>query len=184
MKTIGYLRVSTEDQTVESQRLAIYDAGYSPNEWLEAVVSGKSTREKRKIDLLLQRLKRGDKIVVSELSRLGRSLGQIVLLVDELKQGGIGLHCIKEGIKIDDSGKIDMQSKVMVILFGLFAEIERDLISERTKEGLARAKKAGIKLGRPRGLGKHELDQHKEDIKKWIQSGVSMASIAKMLKTP
>jgi len=179
MKTFGYLRVSTGGQTVESQRLAIYDAGYRIDEWVEVVVSSKKTTVERRIDELLAKLSPGDKVVVAELSRLGRSVGQISILAHKLIQGQIGLHCLKEGINID--GTMNIQTKVMVTMFSLFAEIERDLISERTKEGLNRAVSEGKKLGRPKGAGRSKIDSRATDVAEWERQGVSVASMAKML---
>ena len=106
---------------------------------------------------LLGSLEAGDRLVVSELSRLGRSLGQVIQLVDELVKRKVRFTAIKEAIRFE--GKQDMQTKVMIALFGLFAEVERDLISERTKEGLAAARAKGRLLGRPlarRDLGLDE----------------------------
>jgi DNA invertase Pin-like site-specific DNA recombinase len=116
---------------------------------------------------------------VSELSRLGRSLGQVIHIVDELVKRKIRFTAIKEGIHFE--GKQDLQTKVMVALFGLFAEVERDLISERTLEGLASARAKGRLLGRPKGaLGKSRLDGKEEEIRLLLQKQVSKASIAKM----
>ena len=108
--TIGYLRISTSDQTVENQRLAIYDTGYSPDKWYEVMAEANEV----------------DTIVVSELFRLERFVGAISLLVNRLVKNKIKLPCIKEGIRLD--GKMDITTKVMVTMFSLFAEIERDLI--------------------------------------------------------
>ena len=94
-------------------------------------------------------LGRGDRLVVSELSRLGRSLGQIVTILDALAKPGVAFVALKENIRVE--GKRDIQTKVMTTLFALFAEVERDLISERTREGLARARSSGRKLRRPKG---------------------------------
>ena len=106
---------------------------------------------------MLERLAPGDRLIVSELSRLGRSLGQVIHIVDELVKRKIRFTAIKESIHFE--GKQDLQTKVMVALFGLFAEVERDLISERTREGLASARAKGRLLGRPKGvLGKSRLD--------------------------
>ena len=91
----------------------------------------------------------GDRLVVSELSRLGRSLGQVVAVLDALAKAGVAFVALKENIRVE--GKRDIQTKVMTTLFALFAEVERDLISERTREGLARARSSGRKLGRPKG---------------------------------
>jgi DNA invertase Pin-like site-specific DNA recombinase len=121
----------------------------------------------------------GDLLLVSELSRLGRSVGQIIQIVDDLVKNQIRLVAIKEDIRLD--GRQDIQSKVMVTLFGLFAEIERDLISERTREGLAAAKAKGHPAGRPKGsLGQSRLDGREAEIKMLLGKQVSKASIAKI----
>ena len=122
----------------------------------------------------------GDRLIVSELSRLGRSLGQVIRIVDELVKRKIRFIAIKEAIRFE--GKQDMQTKVMIALFGLFAEVERDLISQRTKEGLATARAKGRLLGRPKGaLGKSKLDGKEEEIRMLLEKTVSKASIAKIV---
>jgi DNA invertase Pin-like site-specific DNA recombinase len=114
------------------------------------------------------------------LSRLGRSLGQVIRIVDELVKQKVGFVAIKEAIRFE--GKQDMQTKVMITLFGLFAEVERDLISQRTKEGLAAARAKGGVLGRPKGaLGKSKLDGKEEEIRVLVEKTVSKASIAKIV---
>jgi DNA invertase Pin-like site-specific DNA recombinase len=121
----------------------------------------------------------GDTLMVSELSRLARSVGQILTLIDRLIKKRVTLIAIKEGITL--AGKADLQTKVMITLFSLFAEIERDLISERTREGLDKARKNGKSLGRPKGrLGKSRLDGKEAEISQLIEKGVSKASIAKI----
>ena len=102
-----------------------------------------------RLDELMHVLQRGDRLVVSELSRLGRSLGQIVAILDALAKAGVAFVAMKENIRVE--GQRDIQTKVMITLFALFAEVERDLISERTREGLAKARASGRKLGRPKG---------------------------------
>ncbi len=119
-------------------------------------------------------------MIISELSRLGRSVGQIIQIVDALIKNNIRFVAIKENIKIN--GKQDIQSKVMITMFSLFAEIERDLISERTKQGLAAAKKRGILLGRPKGPGKSKLDQFKPEIEALLKNGSKKTFIAKRYK--
>lgn len=176
---IGYVRVSTNGQTVENQKLAIYEH-YRPDHWYEVNASSRKSLAHRRIDELLEHVKAGDKIVVAELSRLGRSVGQIAMLASALIKSEVELHCLKEGIRI--GGEMDMQTKVMTTLFSLFAEIERDLISERTKEGLARAVSEGKKLGRPKGNGKSKIDERAAEVTQWVSQGVSTASIAKMLE--
>ena len=129
---------------------------------------------------MLGTLQSGDRLLVSELSRLGRSLGQVLQIVATLIERKIRFIAIKEAIEVE--GKQDLRTKVMIALFGLFAEVERDLISERTKEGLAAAKAKGKLLGRPKGaLGKSKLDGKEEDIRMLLGKEVSKASIAKIL---
>ena len=140
MKTAAYLRVSTTRQDVQGQRLAILEYARKHNlqidAFIEATVSARTSPMRRRLDDLMSALESGDRLIVSELSRLGRSLGQIVAMLDTLAREGIAFIAIKEQIRIE--GKQDIQTKVMTTLFALFAEVERDLISERTREGLAR----------------------------------------------
>lgn len=136
--------------------------------------------KERGLDLLLNKLKPNDRLLVSELSRLGRSLGKIIHIVDQLIKRKVSFVAIKENIEIN-GGKQNIQTKVMVTMFGLFAEIERDLISERTKQGLAAARAKGKLLGRPKGtLGKSKLSGKEEEIKDLLRKKVSKASIAKI----
>ncbi len=113
-----------------------------------------ASEKHRRLHELTNILKPGDRLVVSELSRLGRSPGQVVTILDAVAKGGVALVALKENIRVEGKrveGKQDIQTKVRTTLFALFAEVERDLISERTGEGLARAKSAGRKLDRPKG---------------------------------
>lgn len=183
MKTLAYLRVSTETQETNNQRLAILEFArverLEVHEFVELRASSRQSAKVRQIDLLLARLAPGDTLIVSELSRLGRSVGEIITLVDRLVQRQIRVFALKEGLRL--TGAHDLQTTVMVTLFGLFAEIERTLLSRRTKEGLAAAKAAGKRLGRPRGVpGKSKLDGKAEEIKALLALRVSKASIAKI----
>ena len=109
----------------------------------------------------------GDRLVVSELSRLGRSLGQIVAILDALAKQGVSFVAIKEIIRVE--GKQDIQTKVMTTLFALFAEVERYLSAERTREGLAKARSSGKKLGRPKGaLDVSRLDGKEDEIRRFL----------------
>ena len=183
MKTVAYLRVSTTRQDVQGQRLAILEYARKHDlqidEFIEATASARTSPKRRRLDDLMSALKPGDRLVVSELSRLGRSLGQIVAMLDTLAREGIAFIAIKEQIRIE--GKQDMQSKVMTTLFALFAEVERDLISERTREGLVKARASGKKLGRPKGsLGVSRLDGKEHEIRHFLSLGVSKSAIAKI----
>ena len=120
------------------------------DDFIEATASGQASEKRRRLDELTSVLQRGDRLVVSELSRLGRSLGQIVTILDALAKAGVAFVALKENIRVD--GERDIQTKVMTTLFALFAEVERDLISERTREGLARTKVFGPQARAPEGL--------------------------------
>ena len=146
---------------------------------MELSVSSRRSPKERQIDLLMARLEPGDTLVVSELSRMGRSVGEVISTVDALLKQQVRFLAIKEGIRL--AGKQDLHSKVMVTLFGLFAEIERELISMRTKEGLAAARASGKRLGRPKGrLGQSRLNGKEDEIQRLLDLKVSKASIAKI----
>ena len=183
MTTLAYLRVSKDTQDTKNQRLAILEFAYAEriavDEFLELQASARRSAKIRKVDLLLARLAPGDTLLVSELSRLGRSVGEIITLIDTLVTRQIRVFALKEGLRL--TGTQDLQTTVIVTLFGLFAEIERTLLSLRTKEALAVAKAVGKRLGRPGGiLGKSKLDGKKEEIKTLLALRVSKASIAKI----
>ena len=123
----------------------------------------------------------GDTVIVAELSRLGRSVGQIVQIVQGMVGKKVGLVCIKEGIRI--GGEMDMATKVMVTMFSLLGEIERDLISERTREGLVRARESGKQCGRPAGSTSSRLDPLEAEIVGKLQAGVTQARVAGDVET-
>jgi DNA invertase Pin-like site-specific DNA recombinase len=184
MRTIAYIRVSTGSQDLDSQRLAILDyahrQGLTVDTFVEAQVSSRRTAVRRGLDTVLEQVQPGDLILVSELSRLGRSVGQIIQLVDRLMKQRVQLVAIKEHIQLH--GIQDIQTKVMITMFGLFAEIERDLIAERTKEGLAAARAKGRLPGRPKGvLGTSKLTGREAEIQILLAKTVSKASIAKIM---
>ncbi len=149
------------------------------DDFIGATASGQASEKRRRLDELTSVLQRGDRLVVSEFSRLGRSLGQIVTILDALAKAGVAFVALKENILVE--GKRDIQTKVMTTLFAAFAEVERDLISERTREGLAPAKSSGRKLGRPKGsLGVSRLDGKEDEIRRFLELGVSKTAIAKL----
>src|SRR6478735_7360186 len=179
MKTVAYLQISTGSQGLANQKLAVLDFArrkrFAIDRFVEAQASSRKGRDQRRIGELLGELAAGDRLVVSELSRLGRSLGQVIQIVDELVKRKVRFIAIKEGIRFE--GKQDMQTKVMVALFGLFAEVERDLISERTKEGLVAARARGRLLGRPKGSrGRSNFDGKEEEIRTLLEKNISKAS--------
>ncbi len=184
MKTVAYIRVSTGNQDFNSQKLAILDyaqkSEITVNEILQFKASTRSINSRIQIEQIIMSLSEGDQLIVSELSRLARSLSQIVKIVDKLTNQKIRFIAIKENIRLD--GKQNIQTKVMIALFGLFAEVERDLISERTKEGLASARAKGKLLGRPMGsFGKSRLEGKEDEIKSFLSKEVSKSSIAKIM---
>ena len=183
MKTVAYLRVSKDSQDTQNQRLAILEFARKEkihvDHFIEITVSSRKSPGARKIDQLLQQLEAADLLIVSELSRMGRSVGEIITTVDTLVKRQIRFMAVKEGIYLKATHSL--QSKMMVTMFGLFAEIERELCSMRTKEGLAAAKAKGKQLGRPKGrTGKSKLDGREEEIKQLLAKNVSKASIAKI----
>lgn len=179
----GYIRVSSDKQTVKNQEHAILKYCNDNDIKLEKIISVSASSRKsdkqRRIDELLTQLFPGEILIVSELSRLARSVGQIAIIVDKLLKNHIGLICIKENIKLD--GHQDIQTKTMITMFSLFAEIERDLISIRTKEGLERARSEGKLLGRPKGkLGKSKLDGKEGAIQELLNKGVNIANLCRI----
>jgi len=183
MKTVAYVRVSTDTQDITHQRLAILEFARTErmavDEFLEVQASSRRSVKVRHLDVLLSSLAPGDVLIVSELSRLGRSVGEIITLVDNLVYQQVQVFALKEGLRL--TGAQDLQSRVIVTLFSLFAEIERELLSLRTKEALAAARAAGKRLGRPPGArGKSKLDGKEQAIQTLLGLQVSKASIAKI----
>jgi len=181
MAVFAYIRVSTDKQDTENQRFEILKYANEKKlgnvEFIEETVSGRKSWKERKIGTLIPELQKGDILIVTELSRLGRSMLEIMELLSILLRAGVELHVVKN----DQVLKDDLQSKVFAMAFSIAAEIERELISRRTKEALARLKKQGKKIGRPKGSGKSSLDKHYDQIKELLDKGVSIASIAKIL---
>lgn len=183
---LGYVRVSTGKQTVENQMYTIEDfcAHQNPpiqiDDWIIETASGMKHFDKRKLGKKLQSVTSDDTIISTEITRLGRSLLMIFSIMAYCLGKGCGIWTIKEGWRLGDN----LTSKVLAFAFGLAAEIERALISERTRDALARKRAEGIQLGRPKGaLGKHTKLTGKENvIQTLLDLGNSYASIARALK--
>jgi len=179
----GYIRVSTDKQTVENQRFEIENFCKKKNiavqQWIEETISGTKEPEKRALGKLLKRLNKGDILICSELSRLGRTLFMIMDILSACMKKEIQLWTIKDGYRLGS----DISSKVLAFAFGLSAEIERNLISQRTKEALARARAEGIILGRPKGRHNRQtkLSGKEKFIIQALNKGVSKTSIASTL---
>lgn len=182
-QTIGYIRVSTFDQDVEKNKSDILHLANDKNmgkvHFIEEKVSGKVSWKKRKIFDILNTLENKGSIIVSELSRLGRSMLEIMEILSVALQKGINIYAVKGNWQLDHS----IQSKIVAMAFSMASEIERDLISERTKEALRAKKEKGIKLGRPKGPGKSKLDQYAPEIKALIAHGSTQKFIAHRYKT-
>lgn len=181
----GYIRVSSDKQTVENQRFEILrfceQNAISVDGWIEETISGTKSYNKRELGKLLRKIKSEDVIICSELSRLGRSLFMIMEILSHCMQQGSQVWTIKEGYRLGD----DIQSKVLAFAFGLSAEIERNLISQRTKEALARRRAEGVVLGRPKGSitcrENSRLYRHERYILHALDAGVSKHTIARRI---
>ena len=179
----GYIRVSTDRQTVENQRFEINQfcekQGIVVNKWIEETISGTKEVEERKLGKLLKKMKKNDVLICSELSRLGRNLLMIMGVLNECMNRDIQVWTIKDNYRLGS----DINSKVLAFAFGLSAEIERNLISQRTKEALARKKAEGVVLGRPKGSksSKTKLTGMEKQIKELLDKKVSYSAIGRIL---
>ncbi len=179
-KTIGYLRVSTFEQDTDKNEADVLrfanDKGLGHVEFIAEKISGTKSWKKRKLFDVVQMLNADDVLIVPELSRLGRSLVNVLDVLNELSNKNVRVYSVKEGFQLNGD---DMQSKVMRTMLALFAEIEHDLIVARTKEGIAAARAKGKLLGRPRGIGKSRLDVHEPEIIALMKNGSQRQFIAK-----
>ena len=177
----GYIRVSTDKQTVDNQRFEIErfcsHNNLAIDKWIEETISGVQLPEKRLLGSLLDGTKTGDLIICSELSRLGRSMFMIMSILNFLILNGVKIWTIKDNYRLDD----DIQAKILAFAFGLSAEIERSLISQRTKEALTRKRSEGVKLGRPPGSRSRrlKLSGHEMEIQALLDAKVSKTEIAR-----
>ena len=179
--TYGYIRISTDKQTVDNQRFEIERFCSKKNiaidRWIEERISGTKSPAKRLLGSLLAEAKKGDLIICSELSRLGRSLFMIMSILNHLMLNEVIVWTIKDDYRLGDN----IQSKVLAFAFGLSAEIERELISQRTKEALARKRSEGTILGRPFGKATRvKLTGYEQEIISLIEKNFSKAAIGRM----
>ena len=180
----GYIRVSSDKQTVENQRFEITQFadthGFKIEGWIEETISGTKNYNKRELGKLLKKVNKDDLIICAELSRLGRSLFMIMEILNICMTKECRVWTIKEGYRLGD----DIQSKVLAFAFALSAEIERNLISQRTKEALTRKRSEGIMLGRPKGRksSKVKLTGKEIIIEGLLDQGVAISEIARIFK--
>jgi DNA invertase Pin-like site-specific DNA recombinase len=182
-QTIAYLRVSTDRQDLEKNKADILHLANEKDvgkvRWVEETVSGKVSWKKRQIAQVLDQLQTDDVLIVSELSRLGRSMLEIMEILALATEKGVKIYAVKGNWQLDGT----LQSKVVAMAFAIAAEIERDLISQRTREALAARKRDGKVLGRPRGVGKSKLDAFQPEIAALLANGSTLTFIAKRYKT-
>jgi DNA invertase Pin-like site-specific DNA recombinase len=178
----GYLRVSTDEQDAQNQTLGIRakanQLGLNISEWIEdSGVSGSKEPEDRKLGIILNNMQAGDIIIASELSRLGRKTFMVMRILEACMKKDVKVYTVKDGYELGDN----IQSKVLAFAFGLAAEIERDMISQRTKEALARKKAEGIILGRPKGskAKQTKLSTHKKQIFNMLDDNIPQSVIAR-----
>ena len=181
--TYAYIRVSTDKQTVENQRFEINKflklSGLKIDSWIEETISGTVSPKKRNLGKLLEKAQKGDIIICSELSRLGRNMFMIMSILNILMERGVIIYTVKEQYKLGE----DLTSKVLAFAFSISAEIERTLISQRTTEALRRRKADGIKLGRPQGKknSHYKLSGCDNKIKMMLDEGYPKTLISKQL---
>jgi len=182
MTTIGYIRVSSNKQTLEHQRFEIENfalkEGIKIDTWIEEKISSRKALDKRKLGELLNNLQENDILITCEISRLGRSLLEVMKILETCLNKNCQVWTLKENYRLGN----DIQSKVLAFAFGLAAEIERQLISERTKSSLANIKASGKKLGRPFNAEtkKLKLAKNQKQIQKLLAQGISKSKIAKI----
>lgn len=179
----GYIRVSTEEQTNDSQKNLIsrycMDNRIFIDEWIEVEKSSKKSTRERRIEELLKKLKQGDIVIISELSRLGRSIREVLHIIQKIvTEKRCRIIMIKQNIDITLENTDNMTNKILLTVFSMLAELERDFISERTREGLKVLKDKGVKLGKPKGVIQSSMyDKDKEKIFHLYKMGVPINKI-------
>lgn len=179
----GYCRVSTNHQTEENQHFAIQNFANKNNIhidcWIEEKISSSKKLEKRKLGSLLKQIQKGDILITTEISRLGRSLLEVMKILQMCLEKDCQVWTLKENFRLGS----DIQSKVLAFAFGLSAELSKSLLQERVKESLARLRANGKKLGRPEGAQSKilKLDKNQEKLKNMLKKGISKTKIAKQL---
>lgn len=181
----AYLRVSTDEQDTNNQKHGLLeycnDKGLSEVEFIIDTVTGKKPWRERKLGEAIAKMKSGDNLVFAEVSRMARSTLQVLEILSVCAEKEINVYIAKQKMILDGS----MQAKITATVLGLAAEIEREFISQRTKEALAARKAQGMKLGRPAGKAKNlRLDAKRKEIEKYLEKGLSLSAMAKLIDEP
>jgi len=181
-KTLAYLRTSTDKQDLNNQKLEILEYARRHDvridDFIEISISSRKSRRDRRIEELLEKITAGDTLLVTELSRLGRSTGEVITLIDELVANDITIVILKQNLTLNKD-QDDIQSITMITMLSLFAQMERSMISRRTKEALAAKKAQGVTLGKPKGtMQASQFDRDRDRIVELLSLGVSARKIA------
>jgi DNA invertase Pin-like site-specific DNA recombinase len=183
MSVYGYIRVSSAEQSAESQKNLIsrfvVEKKMNIDKWIEVEMSSKKSVDKRKITELLSQVVENDVVIVSELSRLGRSIQEVLQIIKDLMQEKkCRLILVKQNLDLNPQNVLDMGNKILITIFSMLAELERDFISFRTKEGLNALKAKGVKLGKPVGCKQKTMyDKDKNRILELAKMGVPINKI-------
>jgi DNA invertase Pin-like site-specific DNA recombinase len=179
MKTIGYIRVSTDKQDADAQRYRLLEYAQAKqihiSEFVEVEISSRKNQKERRIEEIKAKLARGDTLLVTELSRLGRNMLETLTIIHALTEAGVKLIFVNQ----PELSTVGPHTNLLLAIYSYFAEAEREFISVRTKQGLAAAKASGTKLGRPRGRRNKVriLDPYREQIARYLKMGLNLAAI-------
>ena len=181
-KVVAYLRTSTDKQDLNNQKLEVLEYARRKkihiDDFLAISISSRKSPRDRRLEELVAQLHAGDTLIVTELSRLGRSTGEVITLIDTLLAAGIGVVVIRQNLGLDHT-RDDLQSITMITMLSLFAQLERLMISQRTKEALAAKKAQGVVLGKPKGTLQQSIyDKDRERIVALLRLGVSARRIS------
>lgn len=183
--TLGYIRVSTDVQAVTNQKLEILEycrvRDLNVDKWVELTISSRKSSEERKFDELLN-LSKGDILISTEISRLGRSTSEVLNLVNQILKNEARIIFTKQNLDLSLSNKNDMVTKIVLTIFSMLAELERDIISLRTKEALASKKQQGISLGKKAGIIQESIyDKKKDEILLLLSKKISVVDISRII---
>lgn len=183
--TLGYIRVSTDEQVVMNQKLEILEYCRTRNlnvdKWVELTVSSRKSSEERRFSELLT-LANGDTLISTEISRLGRSTSEVLNIVNKILKNGVRIIFTKQGLDLSLTNQHDMVTKIVLTIFSMLAELERDIISLRTKEALASKKKQGVIIGKAKGTIQDSIyDAKRLEIVGLLAKQISVVNISRII---